>query len=41
LIAGIEFSLTDDVANGYAQIRNALVIGYSENADAVTMGEPL
>lgn len=35
LIAGIEFSLTNDVADGYAQIKNALVIGYSQNSEPI------
>lgn len=37
LIAGIEFSLTSDVADGYCQINNALVIGHSDNADPETL----
>lgn len=36
LIAGIEFSLTKDVEDGYAQINNALVIGNSLNAEPIT-----
>ncbi|CDW80878.1 ipt tig domain containing protein [Stylonychia lemnae] len=37
LVGGIEFSLTGDVADGYAQIIDALVIGHSQNAEQITM----
>ena len=37
LIAGIEFSLTKDVVDGYAQISKALVIGHSKNAEDTTL----
>lgn len=33
LVAGLEFSLTTETADGTAQINGALVIGRSENAD--------
>jgi hypothetical protein len=36
LVAGIEFSLTSDVEDGYAQINNALVVGNSGNSEALT-----
>ena len=36
LVAGLEFSLTGDTMDGTAQINGALVIGYSDNADAIT-----
>jgi hypothetical protein len=38
LIAGVEFSLTNMVDDGYAQVNNALVLGYSSNAEGVTLG---
>ena len=36
-LAGIEFEMTDTMADGYARITSALVIGRSANADAMTM----
>lgn len=36
LLAGIEFELTDTLRTGYCQINGALVIGRSDNADALT-----
>ena len=35
-MAGIEFSLTEDVIDGYAKIVDAVVIGKTANADAET-----
>lgn len=34
LIGGMEFSLTDDIIDGYAKIIGGLVIGKSDNTDA-------
>ena len=36
LIAGIEFSLTGEMVDGYARIENALVVGASANAEDIT-----
>lgn len=41
LLAGIEFSLTKDVVDGYAQIIDALVIGHSANAEEKLMSASL
>jgi hypothetical protein len=40
ILAGIEFELTKNVGDGYAQINGALIIGYSDNADELTMTSP-
>lgn len=37
ILAGIEFSLTDDVIDGYAMIKDALVIGKTANAEPETL----
>ena len=38
ILAGIEYSLTDQTVEGTAQINGALIIGRSENADSTTLG---
>jgi len=38
IMAGIEFSLTDEYGDDHAQINGALVIGYSSNADGALTG---
>jgi hypothetical protein len=41
LLAGIEFELTNNLADGYsAQINGALVVGYSNNAEEKTFSHP-
>ncbi len=37
LVAGIEVSLSIDVADGYAQINGGVVVAHSANSDASTM----
>lgn len=40
-LAGIEFELTNNVGDGYAQVNGALVIGQSDNADELTNSSSL
>ena len=41
LVCGIEFSLTDQTADGKAQINNALVVGNSANSEPITNESPM
>lgn len=40
LLAGIEFEIANAYVVGYARVCSALVIGYSDNADPLTMSMP-
>ena len=40
ILAGIEVEITNKINDGYAQVYNSLIIGYSDNAEDLTMRSP-